>query len=207
MPTPAAVSAALDPDRALRRLAGYVARPAISCDPDHHADVEALATSVPDNGGVVVVPAFSGLFAPYWRPDARGIIAGLTRFSTKAHIARASLESVAFQSRDVIAAAAGDAGVALESLKVDGGMVANDFLMQFQADITGVPVVRPVVTETTALGAAFVAGLTVGLWASEDEIRALWSQDRRFEPSMDPAERDRLLAEWAKGVSRSLDWV
>lgn len=171
------------------------------------ADVEALATSVPDNGGVVVVPAFSGLFAPYWRPDARGIIAGLTRFSTKAHIARAALESVAFQSRDVISAAAGDAGVALESLKVDGGMVANDFLMQFQADITGVPVVRPVVTETTALGAAFVAGLTVGLWASEDEIRALWAEDRRFEPSMEAAERDRLLAEWAKGVSRSLDWV
>jgi glycerol kinase len=171
------------------------------------ADVEALATSVPDNGGVVVVPAFSGLFAPYWRPDARGIIAGLTRFSTKAHIARAALESVAFQSRDVIAAAAGDAGVALESLKVDGGMVANGFLMQFQADITGVPVVRPVVTETTALGAAFVAGLTVGLWASEDEIRALWAEDRRFEPSMEPAERNRLLAEWAKGVSRSLDWV
>jgi glycerol kinase len=171
------------------------------------ADIEALATSVPDNGGVVVVPAFSGLFAPYWRPDARGIIAGLTRFSTKAHIARAALESVAFQSRDVIAAAAGDAGVVLESLKVDGGMVANDFLMQFQADITGVPVVRPVVTETTALGAAFVAGLTVGLWASEDEIRALWAEDRRFEPSMEPAERDRLLAEWAKGVARSLDWV
>ena len=174
---------------------------------DSSADVEALATSVPNNGGVVVVPAFSGLFAPYWRPDARGLIAGLTRFSTKAHIARAALESVAFQSRDVISAAAADAGVALASLKVDGGMVANDFLMQFQADITGVPVIRPVVTETTALGAAFVAGLTVGLWSSEDEIRALWAEDRRFEPTMDVAEKDRLLAEWAKGIDRSYGWV
>ncbi len=174
---------------------------------DSSADVEALATSVPDNGGVVVVPAFSGLFAPYWRPDARGIIAGLTRFSTKAHIARAALESVAFQSRDVIRAAAADASVALASIKVDGGMVANDFLMQFQADITGVPVIRPVVTETTALGAAFVAGLTVGMWSSEDEIRALWAEDRRFEPTMDAAERDRLLAEWAKGIDRSYGWV
>lgn len=174
---------------------------------DSSADVEALATSVPNNGGVVVVPAFSGLFAPYWRPDARGIIAGLTRFSTKAHIARAALESVAFQSRDVISAAAADAGVALASLKVDGGMVANDFLMQFQADITGVPVIRPVVTETTALGAAFVAGLTVGLWSSEDEIRALWAEDRRFEPTMDAAEKNRLLSEWAKGIDRSYGWV
>lgn len=171
------------------------------------AEVEDLATTVPDNGGVVVVPAFSGLFAPYWRPDARGIIAGLTRFATKAHIARAALESVAFQSRDVIVAATQDAGVSLSSLKVDGGMVANDFLMQFQADITGVPVIRPVVTETTALGAAYVAGLTVGLWSEESELRSLWAEDRRFEPQMEPSVRERLLAEWAKGVARSLDWV
>lgn len=174
---------------------------------DASADVEGLAMSVPDNGGIVVVPAFSGLFAPYWRPDARGVIAGLTRFSTRAHIARAALESVAFQSRDVIAAATDDAGVNLTEIKVDGGMVANNFLMQFQADIAGVPVVRPVVTETTALGAAFIAGLTVGLWSDEDEIRSLWAEDRRFEPKMSAAERNRLLGEWSKGVTRSLDWV
>ena len=171
------------------------------------SDIEALATSVPDTGGVVVVPAFSGLFAPYWRPDARGIIAGLTRFTTKAHIARAALESVAFQSRDVIAAATKDSGVDLDCLKVDGGMVGNEFLMQFQADITGVPVVRPRVTETTALGAAYLAGLTVGFWPDENALRGLWAEDRRFEPMMSASEREARLAEWVKGVERSLNWV
>lgn len=171
------------------------------------ADIESLAASVPDSGGVVVVPAFSGLFAPHWRPDARGIIAGLTRFSTKAHIARAALEAVAFQTRDVINAAASDAGVALTELRVDGGMVANDLLMQFQADITDLTVIRPVVSETTALGAAYLAGLTVGLWATEDEVRSMWSEDRRFEPAMDASTRGRLLESWDKGVERSLGWV
>jgi glycerol kinase len=171
------------------------------------ADVEELARQVPDTGGVVVVPAFSGLFAPYWRPDARGIIAGLTRFTTKAHIARAALESVAFQSRDVIDVAIRDSGLHLVELRVDGGMVANDLLMQFQADIIGVPVVRPVVAETTALGAAFAAGLTVGFWSGEDELRTLGRVDRRFEPAMTVDEREGRLAEWAKGVERSLDWV
>lgn len=170
-------------------------------------ETEPLATSVEDSGGVVIVPAFSGLFAPYWRPDARGIIAGLTRFVTKAHIVRAALESVAFQSRDVIEAAMADAGVALAELKVDGGMVTNDFLMQFQADITGVTVIRPVVTETTALGAAYVAGLTVGLWSSEDEIRSLWREDRRFTPTMAESVRQRLLAGWQKGIDRAQGWV
>ena len=171
------------------------------------SEIESLATSVPDSGGVVVVPAFSGLFAPYWRPDARGIIAGLTRFATRAHIARAALESVALQSRDVLDAAQSDSNVTLTEIKVDGGMVANDFLMQLQADVAGLTVIRPVVTETTALGAAFIAGLTVGLWASEDELRTLWSEDTRFVPSMPASMRTELLEAWAKGIERSLDWV
>ncbi len=174
---------------------------------DNSADIEALAASVPDSGGVVVVPAFSGLFAPYWRPDARGIIAGLTRFTTKAHIARAALESVAFQTRDVIRAAAADSGTPLTELRVDGGMVRNDLLMHMQADIAGIPVVRPIVTETTAMGAAFAAGLTVGFWADEDELRALWREDRRFEPTMSEPDRAHIIAEWDKGVERSLGWV
>ncbi|MFM6968734.1 MAG: glycerol kinase GlpK [Microbacteriaceae bacterium] len=171
------------------------------------ADIESLATSVPDSGGVVVVPAFSGLFAPHWRPDARGIIAGLTRFATKAHIARAALESVALQSKDVLDAALSDSNLTLTELKVDGGMVANDFLMQLQADIAGITVIRPVVTETTALGAAYIAGLTVGLWKSEDEIRSLWVEDRRFTPDMPGDVRERLLESWSKGIERSLGWV
>ncbi|MBJ7433888.1 MAG: glycerol kinase GlpK [Microbacteriaceae bacterium] len=174
---------------------------------DSSAEIEALAASVPDAGGVVVVPAFSGLFAPYWRADARGIIAGLTRFTTKAHIARAALESVAFQTRDVIRAAAADSGTPLSELRVDGGMVRNDLLMQMQADIAGIPVVRPVVTETTAMGAAFAAGLTVGFWVDEDELRAVWREDRRFEPTMSEPDRAHIIAEWDKGVERSLGWV
>jgi glycerol kinase len=171
------------------------------------SEVEALAQSVSDNGGCYFVPAFSGLFAPYWRPDARGVIAGLTRYVTAGHIARAALEAVAFQSREVADAMNADSGVALTELKVDGGMVANETLMQFQADILGVPVIRPKVAETTALGAAYAAGLATGVWASTDDLRANWVADRRWEPSMDAAARERALAAWKKAVARTLDWV
>jgi len=170
-------------------------------------EVEALAASVPDNGGAYLVPAFSGLFAPYWRSDARGVLAGLTRSVNRGHLARAALEATAFQTREVVDAMAADTGAALSGLKVDGGMVGNDLLMQFQADLLAVPVVRPTVAETTSLGAAFAAGLAVGSWGSLDELRRCWSEDRRWEPGMAPAERDRLLAEWKKAVARSLDWV
>jgi glycerol kinase len=171
------------------------------------SDVERLARSVENNGGVYIVPAFSGLFAPHWRSDARGAIVGLTRFVTKAHIARAALEATAFQTRDVLDAANADAGTDAAELKVDGGMVANDLLMQFQADILGIPVVRPVVAETTALGAAYAAGLAVGFWQDRDELRALWQEDKRWEPSMNEDERDRLLRNWRKAITKSLDWV
>jgi glycerol kinase len=170
-------------------------------------EIEALATSVPDNGGAYLVPAFSGLFAPYWRSDARGALVGLTRFVTKAHIARAALESTAFQTRDVLDAVNADADVPLEELRVDGGMAANAALMQFQADILGVPVVRPEVIETTALGAAYAAGLAVGFWSGLDELRNLWREDTRWEPSMDELERARLLRNWHKAVSKTFDWV
>jgi glycerol kinase len=173
----------------------------------HASEVEALAASVPDNGGVHIVPAFSGLFAPHWRPDARGVITGLTRFATKAHFARAALEAAAFQTREVLDAANADADVPIPELKVDGGMVANELLMQFQADILGIPVVRPRVAETTALGAAYAAGLATGVWSGLDELRANWAEDRRWEPTMDEAEREARLALWRKAVSRSLDWV
>lgn len=174
---------------------------------EHARDVEALAQSVDDNGGVYFVPAFSGLFAPHWRPDARGVIAGLTRFAHKGHIARAALEATAFQTRDVLEAAAADLGTSITELKVDGGMVANELLMQFQADILGIDVVRPVVAETTALGAAYAAGLSVGYWSDLDEIRANWREGARWQPTMPQAERDARLAQWRKAVSRTLDWV
>ncbi len=170
-------------------------------------EVEALARSVDDNGGVYFVPAFSGLFAPYWRPDARGAIVGMTRFVTKAHIARAAIEATAFQTQEVLEAVNADSGVALEELRVDGGMIANDLLMQFQADLIGVPVVRPVVAETTALGAAYAAGLAVGFWADLDELRENWREEKRWEPAMPPAERDRRLRLWKKAVTRTFDWV
>ena len=170
-------------------------------------EVEELADSVPDNGGVYIVPAFSGLFAPYWRPDARGAILGLTRYANKGHVARAALEAVAYQTRDVLDAVNADAGVDLTELKVDGGMVANNALMQFQADVLGVPVVRPVVAETTALGAAYAAGLAVGFWSGLDDLSANWQEDRRWEPSMDDAERQRLLRNWRKAVEKSSNWV
>jgi glycerol kinase len=171
------------------------------------SEVESLAASVPDNGGCYIVPAFSGLFAPYWRSDARGVIVGLTRFINKGHIARAALEATAFQTREVLDAINADSGVDLLELKVDGGMVQNETLMQFQADILGVPVVRPIVAETTALGAAYVAGLAVGYWSGLDELRGKWGEDKRFEPNMDAAEREELLAQWKKAVTRSFDWV
>ncbi|WP_018267275.1 glycerol kinase GlpK [Methylosinus sp. LW4] len=171
------------------------------------ADIEALAASVPDNGDVYFTPAFSGLYAPYWRESARGIIAGLTRFSTKAHIARAALEAVAFQTRDVVAAMAEDSGVALEELRVDGGMAVNALLMQFQADILGAPVVRPRCIETTALGAAYTAGLAVGFWKDKREIATHWRAEKRWSPMMSTEERERRIAKWAKAVTRSFDWT
>jgi glycerol kinase len=170
-------------------------------------EVETLAASVKDNGGVYIVPAFSGLFAPYWRSDARGAIVGLTRFVNKNHIARAALEATAFQTREVLDAVNADSGVPLTELKVDGGMVANDALMQFQADILGVPVIRPKVVETTALGAAYAAGLAVGFWKDLGELSANWSEDKRWEPTMDKAEQDRQLRLWRKAVTKSMDWV
>ncbi|QKS14376.1 glycerol kinase GlpK [Curtobacterium sp. Csp1] len=170
-------------------------------------EVEALAKTVEDNGGVYFVPAFSGLFAPYWRPDARGALVGLTRYVNKGHIARAALEATALQTREVLDAVNADSGVELTELKVDGGMTANDALMQFQADILNVPVVRPVVAETTALGAAYAAGLAVGFWANLDELRANWQEDKRWEPQLDDAERDRQLRLWKKAVTKTFDWV
>jgi glycerol kinase len=170
-------------------------------------DVETLAASVGDNGGAYFVPAFSGLFAPYWRPDARGALVGLTRYVNKAHIARAALESTAFQTRDVIEAVVSDAGRPLAELRVDGGMTRNDLLMQFQADILGIPVVRPAVVETTALGAAYAAGLATGVWHDLDELRTYWREDTRFEPRMPEDERRRRHRLWKKAVLRSLDWV
>ncbi|WP_110513066.1 glycerol kinase GlpK [Herpetosiphon llansteffanensis] len=169
-------------------------------------EVEGLAASVADNGGVYLVPAFSGLFAPHWRSDARGVLVGLTRYVNKAHIARAALEATAYQTREVVSAMAQDSGVELKALKVDGGMVANELLMQFQADILGVPVVRPKVAETTALGAAYAAGLAVGYWANPAELRANWSEGKRWEPQMSVDQRDSLYAQWGKAVERTLNW-
>ncbi|WP_227984138.1 glycerol kinase GlpK [Nocardia spumae] len=176
------------------------------------ADIEPLARTVDDNGGTYIVPAFSGLFAPRWRPDARGVITGLTRFVTKAHLARAVLEATAFQTREVLDAMRADAeaenlGVELTTLKVDGGMVTNELLMQFQADILDVPVVRPVITETTALGAAYAAGLAVGYWPGTDDIRANWAEDKVWRPVMPATERDRRYAEWNKAVERTYGWA
>jgi glycerol kinase len=171
------------------------------------SEIESLARSVDDNGGAYIVPAFSGLFAPRWRPDARGVIVGLTRYVTRAHLARAALEATAFQTQEVVAAMRADAGIELRRLKVDGGMVANELLMQFQADLLDVEVVRPVVAETTALGAAYAAGLAVGFWSSTDELRANWAADRAWQPAMDERTRARLLSDWARAVDRTLGWV
>ncbi len=171
------------------------------------AEIEQHARTVEDNGGCYFVPAFSGLFAPYWRSDARGAIVGLTRYVNKGHLARAVLEATAFQSREVIEAMNADSGVPLTSLKVDGGMTGNELLMQFQADILDVPVIRPVVAETTALGAAYAAGLATGFWSGEDDIRANWAKDKQWEPAMDPAIRDREYRNWRKAVTKTFDWV
>jgi glycerol kinase len=170
-------------------------------------EIEDLAKTVEDNGGAYFVPAFSGLFAPYWRSDARGAIVGLTRYVHRGHLARAVLEATAFQTREVVEAMNADSGMALESLKVDGGMVGNDLLMQFQADILDVPVIRPQVSETTSLGAAYAAGLAVGFWAGTDELRANWAADREWTPGMDPARREREYRMWKKAVTRTFDWV
>jgi len=170
-------------------------------------EVESLAKTVDDNGGCYIVPAFSGLFAPYWKSDARGVFAGLTRFINAGHIARAALEATAFQSREVVDAQNEDSGVPLESLKVDGGMVVNETLMQFQADILGVPVIRPQVAETTALGAAYAAGLATGLWDNVDDLRQNWVEDKRWDPSMDDAKRAELYKYWKKAVTRTFDWL
>ncbi|MBD8063290.1 glycerol kinase GlpK [Oceanitalea stevensii] len=170
-------------------------------------EIEKLAASVDDNGGAYFVPAFSGLFAPYWRSDARGALVGLTRYVNKGHIARAVLEATAYQSREVVDAMNADSGVDLKELKVDGGMVANEELMQFQADILGVDVVRPQVTETTALGAAYAAGIAVGFWKGEQDVVDNWGEDKRWTPSMDDAERERLYRNWKKAVTKTFDWV
>ena len=169
-------------------------------------EIERLARAVPDNGGVYFVPAFSGLFAPYWRSDARGLLIGLTGFANKSHIARAVLEATAFQTLDVLDAMRQDCGLNLQTLRVDGGMARNDLLMQFQADMLGVQVVRPKVSETTALGAAYAAGLAVGFWKTTDDLRRNWHMDRTWSPHMMPAERDRLRDRWHEAVQRSLGW-
>ena len=174
---------------------------------DQAPDVEHLAREVDDNGDVYLVPAFSGLFAPYWRPDARGAIVGLTRFTRAGHLARAALEATAYQTRDVLEAMEADSGVRLDSLKVDGGMVANDLLMQFQADILGVAVIRPVVSETTALGAAYGAGLATGFWSGLDELRSHWAEDRRYLPDMADERREALYARWKQAVTRTYGWA
>ena len=170
-------------------------------------EIEELARTVDDNGGVYFVPAFSGLFAPYWREDARGAILGLTAYANKGHIARACLEATAWQSKEVVDAANDVADVPFTELKVDGGMTADELLMQFQADVLGVPVIRPAVTETTALGAAYAAGLAVGFWADQDELRERWSEDKRWEPDMDENDRERQFGQWKKAVERTFDWV
>jgi glycerol kinase len=171
-------------------------------------EIEELARSVPDSGDVVFVPAFSGLFAPHWRSDARGVIAGLTAYVTRGHIARAAIEATAYQVADLCEAMAADLGTPLPGeLRVDGGMIANDLLMQFQADILGRSVVAPRIAETTALGAAYAAGLAVGFWGGLDELRAMDHADRRWEPSMDEPARAAGIARWHKGVERSLGWV
>ena len=171
------------------------------------ADVEALAKTVDDNGGVYFVPAFSGLFAPYWKSEARGVIAGLTRYVNKGHIARAVLEATAWQTREVLDAMNADSGVPLTALKVDGGMVYNELLMQFQSDVLNVPVIRPKVAETTALGAAYAAGLATGFWAAVEDLRANWAKDKEWHPKMDAAERDKEYRLWKKAVTRTFDWL
>ena len=174
---------------------------------ENSSDIEKLALTVSDNGGVYFVPAFSGLYAPYWKDNARGVIAGLTRYVNKGHIARAVLEATAFQVREIVDAMQQDSGIVLDNLRVDGGMVVNQILMQFQADILGRPVICPMVRETTALGAAYAAGLAVGFYKDTGELVSNWAEDHRWEPAMDEAERERLFRHWKKAVARTFDWV
>jgi glycerol kinase len=174
---------------------------------DSAEEIETLANSVEDNGGIYFVPAFSGLFAPYWRSDARGAIVGLTRYVNRGHFARAVLEATAYQTREVLEAMNADAGVDLKTLKVDGGMVQNELLMQFQADVLGVPVIRPMVPETTALGAAYAAGYAVGFWKSKDTMRQNWMADKSWNPSEKSKAGTELFAQWKKAVTRTFDWV
>jgi glycerol kinase len=171
------------------------------------SDIEALAKTVDDNGGIYFVPAFSGLYAPHWQSNARGAIVGLTRYINKGHIARAALEATAYQTREILDAMNKDSGVNLMSLKVDGGMVHDDLLMQFQADILGVPVIRPIVAETTALGAAYAAGLAIGYWGEIADLKKNWSQDKEWQPRMEPSKREKLYAGWQKAVTRTFDWI
>jgi glycerol kinase len=171
------------------------------------SDVEDLAKTVEDNGGIYFVPAFSGLYAPYWKSDARGVIVGMTRYVNKGHVARSALEATAYQTREVLDAMEKDSGVKLRTLKVDGGMVFNEMLMQFQSDILNVPVVRPKVAETTALGAAYAAGLAVGFWKDTDELKKNWGQDKEWKPDMTAKTRTGLYSGWKKAVTRTFDWI
>ena len=173
----------------------------------HAADTEALASSVIDTAGVYFVPAFSGLFAPYWRSDARGVIVGLTRAATKAHLARAALEAICYQTRDVMDAMVADSGVPMDEMRVDGGITANSLCMQMQADIMGIDITRPLITETTALGAAYAAGLAVGVWSNTDELKSLWQQSRRWNPTSTPEMREVGYSGWKKAIERTLNWV
>jgi glycerol kinase len=170
-------------------------------------EIETLAASVEDNGGAYIVPAFSGLFAPYWRSDARGVITGLTRYVTKAHLARAVLEATSWQTREVVDAMYQDSGVRITTLKVDGGMTKNNLLMQHQADVLGVPVIRPKVSETTCLGAAYAAGLATGVWNDLDELKSHWQKDAEWTPAMEASERDREYRNWRKAVEKSFGWL
>jgi glycerol kinase len=170
-------------------------------------EIEALAGTVKDNGGAYFVPAFSGLFAPYWRPDARGVITGLTSFVNKGHVARAALEATAFQTRDIVESMNRDSGFELQNLKVDGGMVYDELLMQFQADILNVPVTRPRITETTALGAAYAAGLAVGFWPDLESLRGKWSMDKTWLPNMPQETREKKCMDWKKAVEKTFNWV
>jgi glycerol kinase len=169
--------------------------------------VEAVARTVEDNGGAYFVPAFSGLYAPYWKADARGVVAGLTRYINRGHIARAVLEATAYQTREVLDAMEKDSNISISSLRVDGGMVVNELLMQFQSDILDVPVVRPQMIETTSLGAAYAAGLAVGYWNDLDDLTQNWGVDKTWEPQMKETQRAKLYAEWKKAVERSFGWV
>ena len=174
---------------------------------DSASEIEALAASVPDNGGIYFVPAFSGLFAPYWRSDARGVIVGLTRANTKAHLARAALEAICYQTKEVLDAMEADSQIKLEEMRVDGGITNNQLCMQIQADIMGIDVVKPVITETTALGAAFAAGLATGVWKDTEEIKAIWKRERTWHPESDAVWRDSGYQKWRKAITRTFDWV